>query len=146
MDLAEILIPLGICVVMPVSIVWLSLRSKNHSVDKRTEVLLKSVENGAEIDTNLLMDSVTGPKTLKLRLLNRLQAGCILTLIGIASLVLCLTVPEMQEMNFYLGTATFLALGAGFLIGYFVGRRFLASEIKAEEEQAAMSSNGDIRK
>ena len=40
----QFLIPIGICVVLPVMIVWLVMRSRQHDMDKKTEVMLKAIE------------------------------------------------------------------------------------------------------
>ena len=41
MDVA-ILVPLGICVVLPVMIVWLVTRARQNETNKKTEIMLKA--------------------------------------------------------------------------------------------------------
>ena len=53
-NLIEVLVPIAIVVVMPVLVVWLVMRARQHEVDKKTEVLLKSVEEGVQIDPAFL--------------------------------------------------------------------------------------------
>ena len=50
MQITELLTALGICVILPVLIVWLVLRSRKHEVDRKTEVVLKAMEAGIPID------------------------------------------------------------------------------------------------
>ena len=64
MELTEFLTSIGVCVVLPVLIVWLVLRYKKHNLDRRTEVLIKAMEAGIPIDENLLK-SPTTPKKAK---------------------------------------------------------------------------------
>ena len=46
----ENLIPISICVVLPLIIIALVLRNRRHEVDKKTELMMKAVENGATLD------------------------------------------------------------------------------------------------
>ena len=52
----------GICVVLPILVVWLNLRSKNLAIDKKAAVLMKAIENGMEVDPNLLLEEAKSPK------------------------------------------------------------------------------------
>ena len=68
-DWNAVLIVTVLCVVMPVSIVAIVFRSRNHEIDRKMDVLLRSVENGQEIDPALFADA-RSRKTLNMRLLN----------------------------------------------------------------------------
>ena len=48
----EILIPIGICVVLPVMIVWLINRTRQNETNRKTEIMLKAIESGATIDAD----------------------------------------------------------------------------------------------
>ena len=48
----KLLIPLGICVVLPVMIVWLVNRTRQNETNRKTEIMLKAIEAGATIDAN----------------------------------------------------------------------------------------------
>ena len=88
--LEDILVPLGICVVMPVMIVWLVFRSRNHTLDRKTEVMIKAIENGQEVDPSLFSSvsaDAKASKTLKMQLMSKLQGGIITLLIGLTLLV-----------------------------------------------------------
>lgn len=43
----DILLPIFICVVLPVMIVWLVTRAKQNETNKKAEIMLKAIENGA---------------------------------------------------------------------------------------------------
>ena len=51
----DIIVPIGICVVLPVMLVWLVTRVRRNEIDKKTEVMLKAIESGATIDSDLFM-------------------------------------------------------------------------------------------
>ena len=64
----DILMPLGICVVLPVMIVWLVTRARQNETNKKTEIMLKAIESGATIDANFFNEK-QGAKSIKVRLL-----------------------------------------------------------------------------
>ena len=68
MLVTDLLTSLGICVLLPVLIVWLVLRARKHEIDRKTEILLKAMEAGIPIDENMLKSSkkpksITSPST-----------------------------------------------------------------------------------
>ena len=50
----DIILPLFMCVVMPVTIVWLVMRTKQNETNKMAEIMLKAIETGTPEDPNLL--------------------------------------------------------------------------------------------
>ena len=64
----DLLVPLGICVVLPVMIVWLVMRTRQNETNKKTEIMLKAIESGATIDADFFKEK-QGAKTIKERLL-----------------------------------------------------------------------------
>lgn len=48
--MVEILVPIGICVVLPVMIVWLVNRTRQNETNRKTEIMLRAIESGATID------------------------------------------------------------------------------------------------
>lgn len=72
--LEDILIPISICVIMPITMVWLNMRSKKHESDNRTGIVLAALEKNPNIDLEELMQKIT-PKsaTLKEKLLKKLM-------------------------------------------------------------------------
>ena len=135
---------IGICVVLPIIVVFLNNRTIQNETNKKTEVLLKSIEAGAKIDPEYF-NPKQKEKTLKEKLLARLTGACILTTIGIGSFLsryflviwplMEMTVTEVQIYRFLsIVGGIILAVGIGLFISYFVGKRMLDKEIKAEED------------
>ena len=132
--MVEIIVPVAVCVVLPVMVVWLVFRSRNHIVDRKAEVLLKAIENGQDIDPEIFFAADRSKRSLKMNLLGKLQTGIIL-LIMAAGLVACaLNIPDKDSL--FIIASILLALGIGFFVSFFVGRKWMETEIKAEENQA----------
>ena len=53
--LEGILIPLGVCVVLPVLVVWLVMRKKTNETNRRTEVMLAAIEKGSDVNAEKLL-------------------------------------------------------------------------------------------
>ena len=52
-DFFEMLVSIGICVVLPIMIVWLNTRKKQNETNRKTEIMLKAIEAGQKIDGEL---------------------------------------------------------------------------------------------
>lgn len=134
----QFLIPIGICVVLPVMIVWLVMRGRQHEMDKKTEVMLKAIEAGAKIDADFFRGHQEA-LTIKERLLKRLTSACVTSLLGLFMLVggVLFGVGKGWDLldgpGFILAGGVLLAIGIAFFIVYFVGKKMLAKEIEAEE-------------
>ena len=134
----DIIVPIGICVVLPVMLVWLVTRVRRNEIEKKTEVMLKAIESGATIDSDLFKEAPKKRKSTKERLLNRLVCGCAASIIG-AALTAIGIIPWMTlEDDTYAPLLIFggisLAVGIALFIGFFVGRKMLAKEMEAEEK------------
>ena len=139
----EILIPIGICVVLPVMIVWLINRTRQNETNRKTEIMLKAIEAGATIDADFFkaQQEQKGPRTIKERLLRRLTSGCVFTLMGVAFALIGLVNRSMMTdipmsndaftMPCILG-GIFFSIGVALLIVFFVGKKMLAKEMEAE--------------
>ena len=57
LELVGLLVPLGVCVVLPVMIVWLVTRTRQNETNKKTEIMLKAIESGATIDADFFKDT-----------------------------------------------------------------------------------------
>lgn len=130
-----VVLPIFICVVLPVTVVWLALRARQHAIDKKAEIMLKAIESGASIDPNLLKPQ-TKQKSLKEKLLSRLTGACVTSLLGaaflIGSLVLDWDITFVPIQTSLLG-GILLAVGIALFVSYFAGKNMLAKEIEAEE-------------
>ena len=134
----KILVPIFICVVLPVTIVWLITRARQNETNRKTEVMLKAIEAGATIDANFFKN----PKetvTIKERLLKRLTGGCIFSLMGVVFTIIGIVNRNMAHDNDaftipVLFGGIFFAIGVALLVVFFVGRKMLAKEMEAEEK------------
>lgn len=134
----DILVPIFICVVLPVMIVWLITRARQNETNRKTEVMLKAIDAGATIDANFFKN----PKesiTIKERLLKRLTGGCIFSLMGVVFTIIGLVNRSMALDNDaftipVLFGGIFFAIGVAHLVVFFVGRKMLAKEMEAEEK------------
>lgn len=130
---------IGVSVIMPIIVVWMNNRTSQNETNKRTELLLKSIEAGAKIDPEYLKPEVK-QKTLKEKLLGKLTGACIVTAVGIAmciAMVILSFIGYTESFiitNFTIFGSVAIAVGIGLFISYFVGKRMLAKELKAEEE------------
>lgn len=135
----EMLVPIGICVVLPIMIVWLVTRTKSRSIDKKTEVLLKALENGQQIDPELLITPKQSKnlKTIKMVLLEKLQVAAVFTIMGVAMIVLSAVGILGDTANvgfpvFMLCGVIFSAIGVGHIFVYMLGKQNLKAEMDAE--------------
>ena len=140
--LSDVMVPIGICVVLPISIVMLYLRARKHETNKRTEILLAAIEKNAEIDVEDFLAKMAPPKkSIKQMLLTKLMWGSIITAIGAGAMGYTIYADVMGEMrvgilqNCYLFSAPILLVGVAILIVFFVSKKILAKELQAEEEQ-----------
>ena len=133
-DWTAVLIVTGVCVVMPVVIVAVAFKQKEHTIDRKMDVLSKAVENGQEIDPALFADEKSS-KSLKLRLINRATWGVVLSVVAIVMLACALFVNYDPE-GLVISGGIILAAGIGMLFSFFAGKRWLTPEIEADEIEA----------
>ena len=137
--LEDIIIPIFVCVILPVTIVGLVMWTRRNETNRKTEVMLKAIENGSTIDPEFFQTKQK-PKSVKKELLDKLTGACVTFAMGIAFLVLAIVryiSPEVSLGFFgqglpYVG-GILLAIGIGLFISYFVGKKMMAKEIEAEE-------------
>ena len=129
------LVPICICVVLPVLIVWLVGRVKQNETNRRTEIMLKALDNSEKIDEDFIK-SLRGENSLKKKLLNRLTGACVTSLIGFAFLLYFILIGD-ADSQVVLAGVILLAVGIALFIVYFVGKKMMAKEIEAEEKQLA---------
>ena len=138
----DILMPLGVCVVLPVMIVWLVMRTRQNETNKKTEIMLKAIESGATIDADFFkaQQDQKAPKTIKERLLKRLSGGCICTLTGLALEVVGIvnyvkwdgTISNDSAVVPMIIGGILLGIGVSLIVVFFVGKKMLAKEMEAE--------------
>ena len=137
-NLIDNLIPIGVCVVLPIFIVWLNLRAKMNETNRKAEVMLKAIEAGKEVDADYFKPEGKA-KTVKGQLIGKLTGACITFLIGalVMTIVLCMSAQEKIDSEATLVFAVFggimIAIGVALFIAFFVGKKMLAKEMEAEE-------------
>lgn len=132
--MVDFLLPVFICVVLPCVIVWLTSKTRRHELDRKTELALKAIDSGAQIDPNFFSKAAPA-KTVKERIFGRLTTGCTLSALGLALFGVALFGKDAITSSFYvpLGGGILLLLGIAFIVTYFIGRKQFAAEIAAEE-------------
>ncbi len=141
-SIVKIILIIGV-IALPVLIVWLNNRKKINEANQRTQIVLAAIEKNVETDIENLLKHLAPQKELsrktllKEKLLTKLLLGCIAMFIGLSFL-------SMSIMGYFNGgdyvMSIFLGLvlmgtGLAFLINYYVGRKILAKEIEAEQNQ-----------
>ena len=138
-------LPVFICVVLPVSIVWLVARTRQQETNKKAEIMLKAIEAGVPVDMTQFEPAKKqkASKSIKQDLLEKLNGACITGLMGIGFLTLGI----LRTLNWEFGRHVFmnkfwlpagcvlLAVGIGLFISYFAGKKLLAKEMEAEEKK-----------
>ena len=132
----------GLCIALPLVILWMTNKRKNHEIDKKTEILMTMLEKNpnldpAEVLDKLDMSSEDGKKSLKERLLEKLLGGCICTLTGIVLFFTHLFgfVFLGDKTTGVVGGGVLTAVGIALIIHYFVSKKMLQSEIETEEKR-----------
>jgi ABC-type Fe3+-siderophore transport system permease subunit len=83
--LVKTLVPIFVCVVLPIAIVLITSLAKINGENKRTQIIIKAIEANKDVDTDKLIESLKKPQKTAREILNlRLLRGCIFSLIGIA--------------------------------------------------------------
>lgn len=133
--LVQILVPIGVAVVLPIAIVAIVFRSALASERNRKEIVLAALEKNPDIDVEQLMKNLKkSEKLIKEKLLARLERGCLCCLMGMAFMVLYFFLGVQGEDFITVVGAALIAIGIAFLVSYFVGRRMLAKEMEAEQQ------------
>lgn len=125
--------------VLPIVIVWIRSRRKINETNKRAEIVMAALEKNPDADVEDLLKKVSPKKRLlKEKLLRKLLWACILTLFAVAGILFDLYqnifgngIEDLaREMAYSLMV---LIIGVALFINYFVGKRLLAKEIEAEQ-------------
>lgn len=140
-DITGIIIVLGTCVILPITVVFLILRRKIESEKNRKEIILAALEKNADINIEDLVKQMNKPeKLIKEKLLKKLQFGMSefflgVGLIGYGTYLNCNRIGGSSDplVIISLGLAM-LAVGIAFLANYHIGKKMLAKEMEAEEQ------------
>lgn len=137
----EVIIPISICVIMPISIVLIVAIKQMKANQLRADIILKAIESDTKVDIEKLAEALGQPKLTPQEMLTRkLMRGCIFTLIGIMlcifGIINCCNGAVFHDngviMPILLGSISF-AIGLSFLIVYFVNRSQVTEECEKVE-------------
>ena len=138
--LQDILVPIFICVVLPVAMVWLTMRTRQNEANRKSEVMLKAIESGVNLDPELFKGAQAPVKTIKEKLLGRLTGASVVSLLGVVFLVSGIVLDgnenwgDLCKLTSVAG-GILIAIGIALFVVYFVGKKMLAKEIEAEEKK-----------
>ena len=142
MEHLSFLVPIAVCCVLPIMVVWLTVRRKMNETNQRTQIVLAAIEKNPEMDIEELMKKISlNGKLLKEKLLTKLLWGCLTTLLGLGLIGFGIFLGENQlggtddPLTAICFGSISLGVGIAFLVNYFVGKKMLAKEIEAEEKR-----------
>ena len=134
--------------ILPIVMVLMNTRRRMNETETRKQIVLAAIEKNKETDVEeLLKKMAPKQKLLKEKLLSKLLWGCIFSLIGFIIFgcgfwIDCCGGSDPDEIHFlYFCGGVLFAIGIGFLIYYFVGKKLLAKELEAEEKKLAAEAN-----
>lgn len=139
MDVA-IIVPIFICVILPVSIVLIFYLWKINKDNKRSKILIKAIESNPGLDIDKFAESLQSPKRSETELLNlRLLRGLIFTFCGIILVIVGVVIyysdkvmTDEAVMPMILGGISF-AVGLSYLIVYRVSRKQIIDSSEDKE-------------
>ena len=146
--IAGVIFLIACACVLPIVLALLKTRRKMNEADVRKQIVLAAIEKNKETDVEeLLKKMAPKQKLLKEKLLSKLWWGCIISLLGLSLFGCGLWIDwcggsDPDEIHFlYFCGGVLFAVGLGFLIYYFVGKKILAKEIEAEEKKLTEEAN-----
>jgi uncharacterized protein YneF (UPF0154 family) len=135
MDIVNALIPITVSGVMPIAITALIARAYAKKSEHKMNVMIKAIENGADIDQNALMGIKSKVKSTRMELVNRLGSGVVFTVMGLMFVLsAAFGLSSFPSWGYYPGFPL-LAVGIGLLISFFYGKKYLKSQIEKEDKR-----------
>ena len=135
MNFSEVLIPIVVSGIMPIAVVALIAWAYAKRSEHRMNVMIKAIENGAELDQNAIMGLKSKVKSTRKELVSRLGSGVAFTLMGLMFVLsAAFGLSSFPSWGYYPGFPL-LAVGIGLLVSFFYGRVYLKSQIEAEDKR-----------
>ena len=135
MTFTDALIPIVVSGVMPITIMALIARIYVKKSEHRMEVMIKAIENGAELDQNALMGLKSKVKSTRKELVSRLGSGIMFTVLGLMFILsAAFGLSSFPSWGYYPGFPL-LAVGIGLLVSFFYGKKYLKSQIEEEDKR-----------
>ncbi len=130
------LIPIGICVVLPVWVITIIFRNQKNKDNKKAEIILKAIESNTNINASDFVGILGKQQKPQPLLQSRLLRGCIFTFLGIAAAVVAVvlrfsSVAQTMDPDDLAGLfitllifgCGFLAIGLAYLVVYYIYRK-----------------------
>ena len=136
-EATAIVIPICVCVILPIVIVWIVFNSINNRYNRQTEVILEALKVNPNVDSEKLIESLRKKDRTVWEDLNRkLLRGVIFTLMGIAFALLAIFLPEDEGASYgcWVVCGCLGSVGIGFLISYWFGYVHIDKFIAEREE------------
>ena len=135
MNYTQVLVPIAVSCIMPIAVVALIAWTIAKKSEHRMNVMIKAIENGAEIDQSVLMGLKSKANSTRKELVSRLGSGVMLTLMGLMFiLAAAFGLSSFPSWGYYPGFPL-LAVGIGLLVSFFYGRVYLKSQIEEEDKR-----------
>ena len=135
MDIVNALIPITVSGVMPIAITALIARAYAKKSEHRMNVMIKAIENGADLDQNAIMGIKSRVKSTRMELVNRLGSGVVFTVMGLMFVLsAAFGLSSFPSWGYYPGFPL-LAVGIGLLVSFFYGKVYLKSQIEKEDKR-----------
>lgn len=135
MNFSEVLIPIVVSGIMPIAVVALIAWAYAKRSEHRMNVMIKAIENGADLDQNAIMGLKSKVKSTRKELVSRLGSGVAFTLMGLMFVLsAAFGLSSFPSWGYYPGFPL-LAVGIGLLVSFFYGRMYLKSQIEEEDKR-----------
>lgn len=129
---------IGCSTVLPIIIFWLDTRKQINKTNKRTEIIISTLEKNPDVNVAEWLDKLApenNGKLLKEKLLTKLTWGIICLILGIGIIVYGACSSLASSMPTFISGGALLAVGIALLVSFFFGKKFLAKEIEAESKK-----------
>ena len=107
----------------------------------KKEIILAALEKNADVNIEELVKKTSAPdKLLKEKLLKKLQWGLMTIVLSIGLFIYAIFVGDAGELKLYvICSVALLAIGVSLLFTYLMGKKMLAKEMEAEEQNLRQS-------
>lgn len=123
---------IAIFFLLPLFIIAIVFVYKSYDLRKKTELVVKALELGESVDTDKLINVLTPKKkTLRQKLHSRLTTGIFFSFIGVAFIIIGCTDNSLSDFSLF--GYILLAIGLTFIVSFFIGKYYLANEIKRQD-------------
>lgn len=118
-DLIGFGISIGICVIMPIAIVWIVFNAISNKNNKQAEILLEAIKRNPDIDSQKLIDALNKREfSPRESLTRKLLRGAIFTMLGIAFALISIFMPTEGVFGLWIACGVCGAVGIGFLLTF----------------------------